>query len=258
MMKGDSNETQVEERMGTGFGKRMIKTAVAVFITAWICQALEWPVMFAVITAIVTLEPTLSASVQKGLIRFPAAGVGAALAMTLDSLFGQVALTYALSAFLTIFACHLLRWHDATIVATLTAVAMIPMTSEDFLSAFLIRMGTTSIGIVVSCLVNFLLLPPNVLPRIEAAYEQLRVQTETLKQEASATLGKHQWKQIMNELDKAQELIQIQQDVYHYYRPSLSQTEKLDTCKERLEELEKELFLMGAFFGQRKKTTPPL
>ncbi|MCM3796238.1 aromatic acid exporter family protein [Priestia megaterium] len=39
-------------------GGRIIKTGIAVFLTALICQAIGWPYMLTVITAIVTIEPT--------------------------------------------------------------------------------------------------------------------------------------------------------------------------------------------------------
>ncbi|MGF9892876.1 aromatic acid exporter family protein [Priestia megaterium] len=39
-------------------GGRIIKTGIAVFLTALICQSIGWPYMLAVITAIVTIEPT--------------------------------------------------------------------------------------------------------------------------------------------------------------------------------------------------------
>ena len=48
-----------------------------------------------------------------------------------------------------------LRLHAGTLVATLTAVAMIPITANHYFTAFLIRLATTSTGIIVSTLVNF-------------------------------------------------------------------------------------------------------
>lgn len=56
-------------------GPRTLKTAFAVFLSAMICKALGFPVVFAVITAIVTLEPTASDSIKKGMVRFPASAI---------------------------------------------------------------------------------------------------------------------------------------------------------------------------------------
>lgn len=51
-------------------GGRIFKTGLAVFITAVICEILNWPAMFAVITAIVTIEPTAAIRLRKLLFAF--------------------------------------------------------------------------------------------------------------------------------------------------------------------------------------------
>lgn len=243
--------------MNRWFGKRIMKTAIAVFVTASVCQALDWPVIFAVITAIVTLEPTLSASIRKGLIRLPAATIGAAFAMLFDYLFGQTPLTYALSASLTIYVCHLLRWNDAIVVATLTAVAMIPMTSDDFLASFFTRIGTTSIGIIISSAVNFAVMPPDFLSRIEKSYERLLDQTEALRGqlpsgEANARIIKKQLNAILREVNKTNELIKYQEEGYKYGRNASNQKAKdrLAACQEKLDQLEIQLFQIGYLLAQ--------
>ncbi len=63
-------------------GGRVIKTGIAVFLTVLVCEFFNIPTIFAVITAIVTIEPTATDSIKKGLIRFPASTIGSAYAMT--------------------------------------------------------------------------------------------------------------------------------------------------------------------------------
>ena len=46
--------------------------------------------MFAVITAIVTIEPTAEDSIKKAFIRFPASAIGAAFAVLFTYFFGTV------------------------------------------------------------------------------------------------------------------------------------------------------------------------
>ncbi|WP_180994251.1 FUSC family protein [Bacillus sp. Marseille-P3661] len=142
------------------FGGRVLKTGIAVFITAILCQLFNLPTIFAVITAIVTIEPTATDSIKKGIIRFPASAIGAALSMLLVSFLGEQPLTYALATILTIYFCHKLKLEDGIVVATITAAAMIPATTDHFLLAFIARLGTTTIGIVVSTIVNIIILPP--------------------------------------------------------------------------------------------------
>src|SRR5690625_1942968 len=148
-------------------GNRIVKTAVAVFITALICQLIGWPPVFAVITAIVTLEPTVADSIKKGIVRFPASAIGSFYAVLFIAIFGNSPITYTLAATLTIITCFRLKLHAGLLVATITAVAMIEVVYDNYLMSFFIRLGTTTVGIVVSTLVNMLIFPPNSIKEME-------------------------------------------------------------------------------------------
>lgn len=158
-------------------GSRVIKTGIAVFLTAWICTLLNWPPVFAVITAIVTIEPTVTDSIKKGLVRFPASAIGSAYAVLLIHFFEQTPITYALAAVLTILTCYRLNLHAGLLVATLTSVAMIEVIHSNLLIAFFIRLGTTTVGLFVSTAVNFLILPPDYRNDIYKNIAHLRKQT---------------------------------------------------------------------------------
>src|SRR5699024_9728679 len=107
-------------------GVRVIKTGVAIFFTALICQLLGWPPVFAVITAIVTLEPTVSDSIKKGLIRFPASAIGSAYAVLFIALFGNSPITYTLAAVFTIVTSYKLKLHAGLIVSTVVNMFILP------------------------------------------------------------------------------------------------------------------------------------
>ncbi|PAF36353.1 hypothetical protein CHH58_13170 [Terribacillus saccharophilus] len=142
-------------------GSRVIKTGIAVFFTALICEIVHISPAFAVIAAIVTIEPTIHASIQKGLIRLPASMVGAAFSVLSIYLFGASPLTYTAAAFLTILVCYKLKLHAGLIVATITAVAMIDVEHTSLWADFWARLGGSIIGIIISTLVNMLILPPD-------------------------------------------------------------------------------------------------
>ncbi len=158
-------------------GSRVVKTGVAIFVTALICEWLDWPAVFAVITAIVTIEPTVSDSIKKGIVRFPASAIGSAYAVLFISIFGNSPLTYTLAAMFTIITCFRLKLHAGLLVATLTAVAMIEVIHSNYLISFLIRLGTTSIGLVVSTLVNMFILPPHYTKNISSSIQRTAIQT---------------------------------------------------------------------------------
>ncbi|WP_077327931.1 aromatic acid exporter family protein [Virgibacillus siamensis] len=158
-------------------GSRIVKTGLSVFLTAWICVLLDWPPVFAVITAIVTIEPTVSDSIKKGVIRFPASAIGSAYAVFFISLFGNSPLTYTLAAVLTIATCYKLKLYSGLLVATLTAVAMVEVIHSNFLISFFIRLGTTTTGLVVSTVVNMIILPPDYTREITGGLQKVSGQT---------------------------------------------------------------------------------
>lgn len=154
-------------------GSRIMKTGIAVLITAFICDWIGWSPIFAVITAIVTIEPTVSDSIRKAFVRFPASAIGAAYAVLFISLFGNSPLTYTLSAIFTISTCFRLKLHDGLLVATITSVAMVEVIHSNFFMEFLTRLGTTTIGLTVSTFVNMFLLPPDYRKLIERRVESI-------------------------------------------------------------------------------------
>ncbi|RSD26792.1 hypothetical protein EJA10_13115 [Mesobacillus subterraneus] len=154
-------------------GGRVLKTGIAVFITALICELLGWPPMFAVITAIVTVEPTAADSIKKAYVRFPASAIGAAFSVVFNFAFGDSPLTYMLVAVATIIACTKLRLQDGALVAVLTGVAMISTVHDHYLSNFFIRLGTTLTGLTVSTLVNLLVIRPDYSKSILSKIQEL-------------------------------------------------------------------------------------
>ncbi|MFD2673117.1 FUSC family protein [Marinicrinis sediminis] len=237
-------------------GKRLIKTALSVFITASVCQFFGWPVIFAVIAAIVTVEPTVNASIQKGKIRLPAAAMGAAIAMGLDAALGQTPLAYALSAFFTIYFCHLFKWDDAIIVATLTAVNMITMTETHYLLNFFVRLGTTSTGIVISILVNFLIFPPNFQQAVRKAYQNIFHQTHQLlekcldyhlKQSGSRMQLNRSHQSLLKEIDRCMNLVQFQFQEYRYHRTAPAEIRELKRIQQNVHILYSVAFHTGDF-----------
>ncbi|MCA1318521.1 aromatic acid exporter family protein [Bacillus tianshenii] len=210
-------------------GGRIIKTGIAVFITALICEALNWPAMFAVIAAIVTIEPSAADSIKKAFVRFPASGIGALYAIVFYMSFGDNPLTYTLVALATIITCHKLRLDAGILVATLTGVAMITTVHDHYLSSFLVRLGTTFTGLTVSTLVNLLVLKPNYTPAISEKIKILLKETGELMETSGAELvkGKHDAKpkqarqtlhKIVRDVERIEDLCRYQREELKYHR----------------------------------------
>jgi uncharacterized membrane protein YgaE (UPF0421/DUF939 family) len=210
-------------------GGRVIKTAIAVFLTAFICFWLDLPPAFAVITAIVTIEPTAADSIRKGLVRFPASAIGAGLAMLFTFFFGDTPLSYTLATLFTIVICLKLHLEDGMLVATLTAVAMIPTTHDHYLFSFLSRLETTSIGLIVSTMVNIFVLPPNYSPRISTMTHNLFVKTgnllesriiELVLDKKSEARTRFLFQEVNKSMDTIEKLCRYQRKEWKYHRHS--------------------------------------
>ncbi|MFC0523974.1 aromatic acid exporter family protein [Pontibacillus salicampi] len=237
------------------FGSRTLKTGISVFATALICLLFDLPVIFAVVTAIVTIENTASDSIKKALVRFPASAIGAFLAATLYGLMGQTALTYALAAMLTIAVCHKLKLDDGIIVATLTAVAMIPEFNSNYFVSFFMRLGTTSIGIIVSSLVNFFLLPPDyskmIYNNVKNLYHEAANVLEGSLPRCMNQNGNHAkqmqraYRQLTFELEKTYQLSQFQREEWKYHRHSTREMKAFNFAQKKLNTLQQIVYHLG-------------
>ncbi|WP_096186987.1 aromatic acid exporter family protein [Evansella halocellulosilytica] len=214
-------------------GRRIIKTAISVFITAIICLYLGLPAEFAIIAAIVTVEPTASDSLKRGLIRLPASAIGAAFAVMFVAFFGESAIAYTLAAIFTIFVCQRLKLHAGILVATLTAVAMIPDINGHYLLSFISRLGTTATGLIVSSIVNFTMLHPKYNPLIEEKLNPNIELTRNVLQQtmdrivelkhATAPSAQSNYIKLRRSIEKISELIMFQEKEWKYRRVKLSE-----------------------------------
>lgn len=239
---------------GQLIGRRVLKTAVAVFITALLCDWIGWPPVFAVITAIVTIEPTVSQSIKKGIVRFPASAIGSAFTVILIYFFGDTPITYTLAALLTILVCYRLKLHDGLLVATLTAVAMIEVIHSNLFYSFLIRLGTTTIGLSVSTLVNMFILPPDYSKKIkdkvdqlladtgeELAYVMERMTTGSLNQEMQESINKR----LHSAFYETEKLIDLQLADVKFQRVDELSMEKLELKETELSYIERIHYHIG-------------
>lgn len=233
-------------------GGRIFKTGLAVLITAAICELLDWPAMFAVITAIVTIEPTAEDSIKKAFIRFPASAIGAGFAVLFTYLFGDSPISYTLVSLCTIIACTKLKLHDGLIIATLTGVAMITTVHDEYLSSFFIRLGTTSTGLIVSSIINMLVIPPNYSASITTGFQTLLSNTGKLFLLRGENLSpQHEreivekFEKLLNELERIKRLYHYQQQEWKYHRFHREQFREMTYFSKKLALLEQMIFHIG-------------
>ncbi|TCP28907.1 uncharacterized membrane protein YgaE (UPF0421/DUF939 family) [Scopulibacillus darangshiensis] len=232
-------------------GSRLLKTCLSAFVTAYICYFLNWPPLFAVITSIVSIENTSVDSLKKGLIRFPASAIGAGAAMLFDALLGKSPISYAGAASITLIACYRLKLYDGLVVAVLTAVAMISVTSHYYLDSFFIRLGTTFTGIAVASLINYFILPPNYKTTIASSTDTAFGQIGALiRQYFSNDLpSKAKLEQgyitLQRKLDHILLLVQNQRSEWLHHKHHLENIQSLKTYQNELRQLQKAMYHLG-------------
>ncbi|WP_299741381.1 aromatic acid exporter family protein [uncultured Rossellomorea sp.] len=235
-------------------GGRIAKTGIAVFLTALVCEFLNWPATFAVITAIVTIEPTAANSIKKAFIRFPASAIGALFAVIIASTFGDRPITYALVALLTIITCHKLHLGAGILVATLTGIAMIPTIHDHYVATFFIRLGTTTIGLIVSTLVNLWILPPKYSKTITTKIHNLYFKTgNLLEKRGSEVLQNHSlhrdtkliFNDILRDIESTDTLCEYQKEEWKLHRSSREELRYFHYEYKKLNLLRQILFHIG-------------
>jgi hypothetical protein len=105
------------------------------------------------------------------------------------------------------------------------------MTDADFLTNFLVRLGTTSTGIIVSALINFIIFPPNYMDPIKTSIprhvkstlqltHQAVERSLTSESETGTSVLLRRLKQIQTSISQTMKLISYQQADYRYHRSS--------------------------------------
>ncbi|MFW2433531.1 FUSC family protein [Staphylococcus cohnii] len=224
-------------------GARTLKTGLATFLTALFCLALNLNPIFAILTAIVTIEPTAKASLIKGYRRLPATIIGALFAVIFTFIFGdQSAFAYAFSATFTIILCTKLNLQVGTTVATLTAMAMIPGIHDAYYFNFFSRLLTAIIGLVTAGLVNFIVLPPKYYDQLDDAINQTEAKMYALfhKRMRQLVIGKfyngttnQQLTTLLNLNQKVETLLSYQKDELSYHKHHNSEWIRLKSLTTR-------------------------
>lgn len=225
-------------------GPRIIKTGLSTFLTALFCMTLNLTPIFAVITSIVSIEPTAKASLKKAYIRFPASILGAFIAVTSTYILGDTPLAYSIAATLTIVVCHQLKLFDGMLVASITAVAMVPNIHQDFAFNFFSRLLTTTIGLTTAGLVNFLVLPPKyqdkiqeLIYKIEVDYKRLFVMRskEVLVGDFQSEKSEKQLYQINQTVSEIERLIKYEHEESQYHKNDIDRKKAMAAIERELQ-----------------------
>jgi len=196
--------------------KTGIATALAVFLSGLVPHS--EPVL-AGVAAIICLQPSISASLQKGLTRIQATILGGLVGLAFYYLFGNHVLMLGVAVIVVIRICNWLRWEQEASLAALTVIAVLSKVPEEVLSYTLGRVTSTLIGIAVATAINILVAPPRHLPTFRQELKALTASFPGLYRqavEAYAANDPEMAQRMLQELERAEAEVKIlQQELKH-------------------------------------------
>ncbi|HHW91276.1 MAG TPA: aromatic acid exporter family protein [Firmicutes bacterium] len=210
-----------EGRGGTVlFGLRTLKTgvatALAVFLSGLVPHSLP---MLAGVAAIICLQPSITAGVQKGLTRIQTTILGGLLGLVFHYLFGYHVLMLGIAVIIAIRICNWLSWEEGISLAALTVIVIMSQAPGEALPYTLGRVTSTLIGIVVATAINILVAPPRHLPTFRQELKFLTASFPDLYQqavEAYAANDPESSQRILQELEAAEAEVDILQQELKY------------------------------------------
>lgn len=143
-------------------GPRIWKTGLAVVLSAWLGQILapDW-IFAAVVAAIISVQPTIGVSIEKGIDRILGTLVGAVVGLFFYLLVGEHLVTLGLAIIITIMICIHFQWQNAIVLACLMVVLiMLGGAGDDFVRYMGNRILLTLLGVLTGFLINVGIFPP--------------------------------------------------------------------------------------------------
>ena len=163
-------------------GLRNLKTALAVFLSMLISKLLrlEFP-FFVVIAAIISMENSLLNSFKAGKNRMLGTMIGAGMGLVCALIRPGNALLCGVGMIGVIYLCNLLKWRKPISMAGVMFMAvMVSLNGKSPVQYSFNRILDTFIGITVAVAVNYLVFPPDYLPKIRRSLPQLLITAQQL------------------------------------------------------------------------------
>lgn len=128
---------------------------------------------------------------------------------------------------------------------------MITTVHDEYLLSFLIRLGTTSTGLIVSSIVNLLIIPPNYSTSIITGSQALASNTGKLLLKRGNLVFEHEkeihddFEHLMNEVEKVKKLYDYQKQGWKFHRSNRGNIREFFYMSKKLTLLEQIIFHIG-------------
>ncbi|MDW7675096.1 MAG: aromatic acid exporter family protein, partial [Bacillota bacterium] len=166
-------------RIGLRIWKTGIATAITLLVTSYFS---ELDPVIAVVTAIISLQPSIAESIKRGWHRIQATLVGAAIGITLGyiaieltDLWIVLPILAGLGVVLAIFLSNKFKIQEAVISAIAVVATMVGITSSIVASGGY-RLLSTLLGIIVATIINLIFIPPQYRPTLIEEFRSINEQ----------------------------------------------------------------------------------
>lgn len=189
------------ERVIAFFGLRTIKTGVAVALSVYLSGFVPRSLpLLAGVAAILCLQPTIAAGVQKGFTRIKATLLGGLLGLVFHYLFGSHPLMMGVAVIIALRILNWLRWEEGVALASLTVIVIMSQAVGEVIPYVFGRVFSTLIGVVVAMVINILVAPPRHFIAFRSKLKDLTANFPDFYQKAIQAYGD-------NDLELAQEIL---------------------------------------------------
>jgi len=150
-----------EDYFNMTLGARILKTGIAIVLALLLAQTLQVPTpVFAGISAIFAIQPTIYRSYLSIIEQIQGNIIGAIIAVVFVLSFGNNIFIIGLAAVIVITINLKLKLEKTIILSTVTLIAIMETTTDDFIIFAIIRFSTIMLGIISAFIVNLVFLPP--------------------------------------------------------------------------------------------------
>lgn len=167
-------------------GMRNIKTALAVFVCILISKILKLEFSFYVgIAAVITMQNSVSGTFAAAQSRMTGTLVGAFTGILCASVAPANPLLCGVGIVMLIYICNILNKNDSISIAGIVFLAiMVNLKGNTPLFYAIHRISDTFIGIAVAALINYFVVPPQILNRLEERSNSIEDRARVLVKKA--------------------------------------------------------------------------
>ena len=142
-------------------GLRTVKTGIAVSLSMLLAKVfdIEYP-FFAIVAALIAIQPTVSDSWRVGANRILGTLIGAIVGVIFVSVFPANFIFLGIGIIVLIMIMNRLHWNEAINIATVVLVAIFLNVGGDNVNYAMHRIFDTFLGISIAVIVNYLIYPP--------------------------------------------------------------------------------------------------